>query len=240
MLHGLMPKRNNQSEDSYKALTVDAHAAEAGKSYGSYTLDVNSAKAITRTTNLPDLSNSSLKQVQVDFLLERYSATKGDFVIATANPFFPENLGTPIIDGQYVDALRGRQWISYQTEYAWTPWKETDTTKSFLANFTVPDNGEITLVIDPQTITEYFVQLGLASVVNIDMGFLTRYNKPIYIDLVPVTSSYVVNWPSELLWTNTERAGAPLAASPGTRIRIEIKRSQDGLMLARYELYIAL
>ena len=240
LLHGLGIRKNQATNYSYSDLTANALTAPLGKSHGSYTLDTLSEKAIEITTNLPDVSGY-LKQTQVDFIIERSKTQNVDFIIATAQPMFPANLGTPIIDKQYIESLWGKKFITYQNNVTneWSQWKELNCDLSYLGIFDILSNETKVVSIDPVTLREYFINLNPNCILNIDVVNVAKFTKPIFIDLAPEGSVYSVNWiGAPLTWVNQTQS-PPETVTPGLRVRIEINKSPDNLLLASYEIYKA-
>jgi hypothetical protein len=237
MLHGLFTNRIPVFiNDTYSTLSTNAFAAPVGKSYGSYTIDGNGVLALVRTTNLPDFVGSALKKVQLDFLLERFVTPQGDFVIATVQPFFPTDLGPQTISDHYVKSLKGRKFISYLKSGNWSAWKELNCTVKYLADFTSTDTVPMTVEIDPQTISEYFIKIGLGSTVTLTIPDKSKFVKPVHVDLVPSGSSYSVVWPSGLTWSN-DGGTPPSTLEVGSRVRVKFELSFDNFLVASYSIY---
>ncbi len=239
MLHGLVARRAPvNSADTYKRLIANAYSAPLGKSYGHYTLDTLSEKTLEVTTNLPDVSGF-LAQTQVNFLLERTTTERGDFIIATAQPFFPNNLGQPVISEHYINALRGRKFIAYQNGNTWTPWKEIGCTSRYVADFTAAASATTELDIDPMTVREYFVRLEPLAIVNIEIGATAKFTHTVTIDFSPEAATQSLNWPAgRITWTSANELPPP-AVDVGSRLQVVLKRSEDGLLLGSYDIYKA-
>jgi hypothetical protein len=236
MLHGLGIRKIPDPQHSFKQVTTDAFLAPLGKSYGSYTLDSNSLVALEVTENLPNLSGA-LKNVQLDFYLERYTTTNGDFIVATCDPSFPGNLGTPIVPLAYIDAIRGRKYITYYRNNVWTEWKEIGTASLVTYEAFIEDDP-VTIVLDPQTVRNYLVHLEPGSVATFDIVNFDTSSYQIEIDINPTGASYTLNWPADLEWTNTTRT-PPEAIQIDERLNVLIRKSSDGIILATYLIYKA-
>ena len=237
MLHGLFARRSSASINDFSIiLATDVFEAPVGKSLGSYTLDANGTLVAVKTVNLPNFVGSALKQVQLDFLLERFVTNQGDFIIATVQPFFPTNLGAPIISEHYVKSLKGRKFISYHQDALWTAWKELNCTVKYLADFASQDAVPMAVYIDPQTISEYFIKIGLGSTITLTIPDKSKFIKSVHIDLVPSGNSYAVVWPAGLTWSNVSGT-PPSTLEVGSRIRVKLQLSFDNFLVASYTIY---
>lgn len=235
MLHGLgIRKQPTPAEQTFNNPITNAHLAPLGKSYGSYVIDSLSAQSIVTTSNLPDVTGY-LKNVKVDFLLERMNTANGDFVVAQAEPTFPSNLGAPIIDQQYLDGLKGRKFIAYLVSNVWTPWKEINSGSDFTAKFLV-NSTPLDLYLDPITVREYFVELSPSSVLNLTVGAYSKFTKPISLDIAPVSNSYTVNWPAGVVWTNSTQT-APTNVPVGSRLHVQFYKDNTGQILGDATVY---
>lgn len=236
-LHGLLTNRQAvQNNDPYKTLISNVFSAPIGKSYGTYTLDVDGLAAFVKTINLPNFVGSFLKKVQLDFLVERFDTAQGDFIIATVQPKFPTNLGAPIISEHYVNSLKGRKFISYLVDGNWTAWKELNCIVKYLANFASADAVPMTINIDPQTITEYFVNIGLGSTVTLVISDKSRIVKPVFVDLATSGSFLSVIWPEGVVWSNPD-GSPPLMLGLGERVCVKFELSSENLLVASYDVY---
>lgn len=236
MLHGLKLIKNPiPSQNDFSTLIANAFIAPVGKSYGSYTIDSNTNKTLVLTENLPDFSGGYLKKVQIDFLIDRCSTPNGDFVIATARPLFPSNLGTPIIDEQYLTAIKERKFITYQDGSGWTNWKELNSGIITRAFFTFDNNAvQEEVAIDPTTVTEYFLELKTNSNIKIKLYESNFFNKTIYIDINPETANYVIEWDNKLTWVG---GTPPQGVDATSRISITIQKNHDNEYLASFKVY---
>lgn len=231
LLHGLgLRKQSTPPGQTFNVPIIDAHLAPLGKSYGTYVIDTLSAQAVITTKNLPDVTGY-LKNTQADFLLERLETPNGDFIVAQAEPKFPGNLGSPIIDSQYLDALKGRKFIAYQNpDKSWTPWKEIGSGVDLTGKFTVTPTL-VEIAFDPITIRDYFIEIEPGGQVDFLVGAYEKFTKPINIVLAPESATYQANWPASLIWTNdTQTAPANLAV--GTRLHVELTKDNTGQILA--------
>lgn len=234
-IHGLkIIKPYNPYNNDFSLLVTNAHLAPIGKSHGEYTLDSNSDIALEITTNLPDLSGGYLKQVKVTFLLERFTTTNGDFIIATAQPTFPSNLGQPIIKEQYLEALKGKKFISYNNSGVWSNWKELNSGLIKSAAFTA-DAAAQTIDIDPTTINEYFITLQTSSSVDIVLHNSNFFNRNIVIDINPETANYTLTWDPKIIWKNT--ATPPPGVDATSRISVILNVTPDNEVLGVWQIY---
>ena len=179
-LHGLGMRRSAPAQTNYNTLVSDALLAPLGKSRGSYTLDVNSFKALEPTINLPDVSGY-LKQTQVDWLLERNTTPNGDFITARAEPLFPANLGTPIINEAYLDGLMGRQYITMQRNGVWTPWHELYSTTINQGEFIFDTTDPALVTIDPLTLRSYDIEVSASPSLELTFSNLAHLQKTIFV-----------------------------------------------------------
>lgn len=234
-IHGLRTiKPVNPSHSDFTLFVVNAYHSPIGKSYGKYTLDANTDKALELTINLPDLSGGYLKQVEVNFLLERCTTSNGDFIIATAAPLFPPNLGSPIISVQYLEALKEKKFISYNNNNVWTPWKELNSGLVKSAHFLI-DGVTETINIDPTTINEYFLTLETGSSVDFVLHESNFFNRNIVLDINPETSNYTLTWDPKIVWKNT---GTPPPGVDSTfRISVTISKTPDNEYLGVWNTY---
>ncbi len=235
-LHGLGIRRiPTPPEHTYNKPVIDAHLAPLGKSYGSYVIDSLSTIAVITTQNLPDLTGY-LKNTQMDFLLERYETSNGDFIVAEARPKFPSNLGAPVIDPQYLDAVRGRKFIAYQNaDKSWKPWREINSGVDLTAKFRV-EGDPVEMVLDPVTIRSYFIEIAPGGIIDVVMGAYSKLTKPLSIDVAPEGASYSLNWPNNLVWTNDTQT-APTKPGVGQRLHVKIFTSETGDILAESHYY---
>ena len=234
-IHGLkIIKPANPYNNDFSLLVTNAHLAPIGKSYGEYTLGSNSDIALEITTNLPDLSGGYLKQVKVTFLLERFTTTNGDFIIATAQPSFPSNLGQPIIKEQYLEALKGKKFISYNNAGVWSNWKELNSGIVKSVNFVVDSAAEV-VNIDPTTINEYFLTLKTGSSVEFILHDSNFFSRNIVLDINPETSNYTLVWDPKIVWKNTSTP--PPSVDATSRISVIITITPDNEILGVWQIY---
>lgn len=238
LLHGLgIRKQPTPPGQTFNVPIIDAHLAPLGKSYGTYIIDSLSAPAVITTKNLPDVTGY-LKNTQADFLLERLQTPNGDFIVAQADPKFPSNLGSPVIDQQYLEALRGRKFIAYQNaDKSWTPWKEIGVGVSLTAKFQVTTTP-VEITFDPNTIRDYFIEIAPGGVTDFVVGAPAKFVKPIDIVLAPESATYSVTWPVGLIWTNDAQT-APGNVPVGSRLHVELRTDNKGHILATDTVYKA-
>lgn len=236
MLHGLgIRKQPTPPGQTFNVPIIDAHLAPLGKSYGSYIVDSLSTPAVITTKNLPDVTGY-LKNTLVEFWIERLQTPSGDFIVARVDPKFPSHLGTPVIDPQYLDALRGRQYVTYQnTDGSWKPWKEQNSGVDFTAKFEVTPTP-LELTIDPVTIRDYFVEVAPGGIVDLVVGAAEKFTHPVHVVIAPESSTYFVTWPAGLVWTNDTQTAPPNLAV-GTRLHVELRKSPTGQILASPTVY---
>ncbi len=234
-IHGLkLIKPANNVNNEYNLFVANSHYTPIGKGYGEYTLDSNAAKALELTSNLPDLSGGYLRQIKAMLLLERFTTTNGDFIIATAQPSFPSNLGTPVIKEQYLEALCGKKFISYNNSGVWSNWKELNSGLIKSAAFTADATAQ-TIDIDPTTINEYFITLQTSSSVDIVLHNSNFFNRNIIIDINPETANYNLTWDPKIIWKNT--ATPPTGVDATSRISVIINVTTDNEVLGVWQIY---
>jgi hypothetical protein len=236
LLHGLgIRKQPTPPGQTFNVPIIDAHLAPLGKSYGTYIIDSLSTPAVITTKNLPDVTGY-LKNTQADFLLERLQTPNGDFIVAQAEPKFPSHLGTPVIDPQYLDALRGRKFIAYQkADKSWTPWKEIGAGVNLTAKFQVTTTP-VELTFDPCTIRDYFIEIEPGGIVDFVVGAEPKFTHPINIVLAPVSATYYATWPAGLIWTNDAQT-PPANLAVGTRLHVELRSDNKGQIQATDTVY---
>lgn len=238
LLHGLKFKHNSvTSFFNFKTVVAtNAQTAPIGKSTGNYLLDGDAALASVTTENLPDLSGF-LKKVRIDFDLERVTSERGDFIVATAHPSLPNNLGAPVISEVYLEALEGRKYICDNFSGIWSTWREIRSDNS-VSLFKTADSAEPAVIgVDPVTLRNYYIELNPGADVTIELhNSDSPYFTEVNFDFNMVGSSYTLTWPAGIIWANETNSPPPDLAA-GTRLNVTIKKTRDEKLYASFKDY---